>query len=218
MEKEVVIIDLDGVIIRGQSQRLFIGYLFKNKIIGFWPYFKIIFWFILYKIKFIKNPHKIMEYGISFFKGKNTYEIDKIIEDFFNAKLKNFISTEMVGIIEEHKKNGREIIILSNSLDILVKKISEFLSIKNYIATKLGVVGGKFTGKISGDIVYGESKKLSAERFLGEHNLSLNNSWAYGDHISDIFVLKMVEKPYAVNPDKFLHKEAIKNGWPILKF
>lgn len=48
--------------------------------------------------------------------------------------------------------------------------------------------------------------------------MSLNNSWAYGDHISDIEFLEISTHPNVINPDKLLLVEAQKRNWPILKF
>ncbi len=40
---ELVILDLDGVIINGQSQQIFLDYIFRKKIVGLFFYLKIYF-------------------------------------------------------------------------------------------------------------------------------------------------------------------------------
>lgn len=215
MIKELVILDLDNVIIKGQSQKILLNYLFHKRIISIFYYLRIYFWFILYKLGFTKNPKGIMEYAFSFLRGKEVNEIEKIIDIFFERTLKNFIFQEMIDIINKHKREGRELIIISNAIEILVKKIAKFLNVDNYIATKLEVIDGRFTGRIIGDIVYGDNKVNCIKKFIRENNLSFIKSWAYADHISDLKLLKNVTNPYAVNPDAGLKKEAQKNNWPL---
>ena len=125
---------------------------------------------------------------------------------------------EIIDIIKEHRGKDRELLIISNSEEIFVKPIADFLGIENYIGTRLEVIEGKFTGKILGDIVYGQNKVNLAKEFTKKNNLNLSNSFAYTDHISDLSLLLMVQNPYAINPDKFLFGEAKKRSWPILIF
>jgi len=166
----------------------------------------------------VKNPKKIMDYSFSFLKDKRIEEVDEIVDIFFKNVLCKFIFSEIVDIINKHKEKERELIIISNGADILVKRVADFLDIKNYIGTRLEIINGKFTGKILGDIVYGKNKVKVAEEFIKKNNFNLDNSYAYTDHISDLDLLLMVSNPFAVNPDNFLVAEAKKRNWPVLKF
>ncbi len=215
--KELVILDLDGVIINGQSQKIFLDYLFEQKIIGSFFYLKICSWFLLYRLGLVENPEKIMNYAFSFLKNKKIDEVSKIIDEFFRNELRKFIFPEIIDIIKEHKKNNREIIIVSTSVDIIVKKMADFLGIPNYICTSLGLLKSVFSGKIVGGIVYGEKKAFFVKKFIKEKN-DLIKTWAYVDHFSDIELLKMVDYPFVVNPDKKMKKEAKLRNWPILIF
>uniref|UniRef100_A0A7C3SNE7 HAD-IB family hydrolase n=1 Tax=Dictyoglomus turgidum TaxID=513050 RepID=A0A7C3SNE7_9BACT len=216
--KELVILDLDNVIIKDQSQKLLLKYLFKKKLIGFWYFLKIYLWFLFYRVGLVKSPKKVIEYAFRFLKDKKVEEIDKIADQFLNEILKHNIFKEVIDIIEKHKKEDRELIIISNVIDIIVKKVANFLNIKNYIGTRLEIINDKFTGKILGDIVYGENKTKYFNNFIKENNLSFDKIWSYGDHITDLDILKIASNPIAVNPDRFLEREAKKNNWQILNF
>jgi HAD superfamily hydrolase (TIGR01490 family) len=159
-----------------------------------------------------------MDFSFSFLKGKKIEEVDEIVEVFLKEVLHKFIFSEIIDIINEHKAKDREVIIVSNGADILVKKVADFLDIKNYISTRLEITNGKFTGKILGDIVYGKNKVKVTNEFIKKNNLDLYNSYAYADHISDLDLLLMVSNPFAVNPDNLLFAEAKKRNWPILMF
>ena len=215
---ELAIFDLDGVIINGQSQQIFLNYIFKKKLFGLFFYFKLYLWFIFYRLGLVKNPKKMMDFAFSFLKDRKEEEFIKIAENFFNEVLHKFIFSEIIDIINKHKANNRELLIISNSEEIFIKPIAEFLGIKNYIGTKLEVVNGKFTGKISGNIVYGKNKVNYLKEFIQKNNLNLSNSYAYADHISDLDLLMASSAPCAVNSDRELLREAKKRNWKILKF
>jgi len=61
--KEIVILDLDGVIIKGQSQQFFLDYLFQEKIIGLFFYLRIYVWFVFYKLGLVRSPKKIITFA-----------------------------------------------------------------------------------------------------------------------------------------------------------
>jgi HAD superfamily hydrolase (TIGR01490 family) len=216
--KDLVILDLDGVIVNGQSQQIFLNYVFRKKIVGLFFYCRIYLWFVFYKLGLIKNPKKIMEYAFSFLQNREVKEVDRIVEEFFDEVLYEFIFSEIIVIINEHKSKNRELLIVSNAVDILVKRVALFLEISNYVCTRLEVVNGKFTGRIVNGIVYGKNKVNYTKEFIKKNNLNLNNSYAYADHISDLNFLLMVENPFAINPDRLLFKAAIKNNWPVIRF
>lgn len=218
MKKEVVIFDIDNTLIKGYSQKILLSYLFKKKVIKLLPYLKIYFWFILYKLKLVNNPKKAMEYAYNFLKGRTVNEFDSIIDNFFEEELKYFIFKEGIDLINEHKFKNRELILVSAIVEPIVKKFSQYFDIKNYLATYLEIKNDKYTGKINGDIDYGEKKVHFIKEYFKKHNLTLENSWAYGDHQSDIPVLEIANHSIAVNPDSLLLKEAKIRNWPILIF
>lgn len=217
MEK-LAIFDIDNTLVDGQSQQAFLEYIFKKRIIKPLPFFKIYLWFILYKIGIVKNPKKIMNYAFSFLKGWPIEKLSKIIESFFEEKLEKKFFKEGLELVKKHKSRGDKIILLSNAFDFLVARIARFLNADGYIGTKLEIENGTFTGKISGDIVYGGKKIDYIENFSRENNFSAADSWAYADHTSDLPFLKIVKYPVTVNPDRNLLKEAKKRKWPVLIF
>ncbi len=216
--KELIIFDVDNTIIAGQSQALLIKYLYKKGYVSFLYFVSLLTWVFLYKLGIVKDPLVPMKYGLSFAKGKTIDEVQKIIDDFFDTILINRIYKNILEIISEHKNKNRDIILVSNAPDILIKKVAEYLKINIFISTNLEVVDGVYTGNIFGEIMYGEQKLLAVKKYIESKDYSLENSWAYGDHDSDIFLLEKVSHPYAVNPSKLLKLVAEKNNWPILIF
>lgn len=216
--KEVVIFDVDNTILKGFSQGLFVDYLYKTGKVSFVYRFTLILWFILYKLRLVKDPKPAMEYGLAFIKGKTEIEIENIVNEFFYKNLLPKIYPEALVIIEKHQSLGRELMLISNAPDIIIDKLSKYLKINRYLSTKLEIRHGVYTGNIIGDIMYGKQKLDSVRFYISGEGMSLDNSWGYADHESDSFILSAVTHPFAVNPSRNLRKIAIKNNWKILKF
>ena len=215
---ELVIFDLDNTLIKGQSQKILLDYAFKKRLISPLFYIKTLIWFLFYHLGLVKDPRKIMEYVFGFLEGKDINKFENIIDDCFEKKLKKCIFREAIKIFREHVNLNREILIISNAIELIPRKFAKFLGAKYFIGTKFEKKDSNFTGKIEGDIIYGRNKVDALRKFIKRNNLSLTSSWAYSDHETDIPLLVMVTHPFAVNPDRGLYKKAKKKRWPILKF
>jgi len=213
-----VIFDLDNTLIKGQSQMILLNYALGKGLINPFFYFRITFWFVCYKIGVIKNPRKVMEYSFGFFKDKNIDEFKKIINEFFKEKLQNYIFQEAAEIIRKHKNQNRKVLIISNAIEFIPQRVAQFLNVDYFIGTKLEKLNNKFTGKIKGDIIYGKNKVIAIKDFINKYNFSLNGSWGYSDHSSDLPFLEIDSFSVVVNPDNNLYKIAKQKDWQILKF
>ncbi|MDP3935257.1 MAG: HAD-IB family hydrolase [Candidatus Giovannonibacteria bacterium] len=218
MDKEVVILDLDNTLVKGQSQKLFISYLFKRKLFPTWLYFKLLIWFVFYRLGIVKEPEQVMREAFRLFRGHNFSEIESVVDDFFNTVLKNTIFADTENLLEEHKLKRRVLVLATNVLEPIASRIAKFLKIPNILSTKLELIGGVYTGEVEGKIIYGQNKLEALKKFLEENELSHVQKWAYSDHISDISILELADFPSAVNPDPKLFQEARRRGWPILLF
>ena len=83
-------------------------------------------------------------------------------------------------------------------------------------ATKLEQTGGRWTGKILGEAVFGEAKARAVRTLAEEMQLDLAQCWAYGDNGQDRWMLAAVGNPVTVNPSPKLLRIARKRGWPVL--
>ena len=170
---ELVIFDLDNTLIKGQSQKLFLSYVFKKGLITRFFYFKLMLWFIFYKLGLVKNPRIIMEYSFIFLKKKRVDVFMELIDDFFKEKLRSVVFADVLKLINIHRTKGRKILIISNAIEYIPKKVGEFLKIDYYIGTKLEIKNNEFTGKIDGDIIYGKNKVFAIKNFIRENSFSL---------------------------------------------
>lgn len=172
----------------------------------------------MYSFGLVSDPLSVMRYAFGFACNKKISDLSNIVDDFFDTVLHSKIYPDAVALVKKHQEESREVILVSNAVDILVQKISAYVHATTYLSTKLEVVQGVCTGNIVGEIMYGREKLHAVEKYAEAQGVSLENSWSYGDHRSDIFLLSHTTHPYAVNPEKKLKETAILNGWPILNF
>ena len=109
--------------------------------------------------------------------------------------------------IEEHKRKGHKIIIISGSPDFLVEKMAKKYGADNFTGAKYKVdTSGVFTGEVI-PMWDGKSKKKAIDRFCKEYNIDLSKSFAYGDTTGDLTMFKNVGFPVAINPAMELIKK-----------
>lgn len=106
-------------------------------------------------------------------------------------------------IIEEHKKKENLIIFISGSPDFLVEKMGKKHHAFKSIGSKYIMDNDRFTGQVI-PMWNSESKNKMIDLLVKEHNIDLENSFAYGDTNGDFNMLKKVGNPVAINPSKEL--------------
>ena len=77
---------------------------------------------------------------------------------------------------------------------------------------------GQLTGKPLGPVCVGQNKKRLTLELAQKIRLELENSYAYGNHPSDLPLLKSVGHPHVVAPHNALEKIARQRSWPILNY
>ena len=109
--------------------------------------------------------------------------------------------------IEEHKRKGHKIIIISGSPDFLVEKMAKKYGADNFTGAKYKVdTNGIFTGEVV-PMWDGKSKKKAIDKFCKEYDIDLSKSFAYGDTTGDLTMFKNVGFPVAINPAMDLIKK-----------
>lgn len=133
---------------------------------------------------------------------------------------------EGVGRVVWHAMQGHAIVIVSGTLEPLANAAAQALEAElgsrgitsgiRVCTTKLEERGGRWTGRILGEAMFGKAKERAILGLAQEMILGLSQSWAYGDSAHDRWMLGAVRNPVAVNPAPKLARIARKQGWPVL--
>ncbi len=116
--------------------------------------------------------------------------------------------------IREHKRAGHRVLLLTGALDVVVEPLAELLDVEVDCAHLL-VKEGRLTGDLQAPPPAGEARGTLLEEYAASHGITLAESFAYADSLSDLGMLELVGTPVAVNPDARLSQVAGQRGWRI---
>lgn len=220
MKNKIAFIDIDGTLIKGQSQKYFITFLRKKGFLNFADSLVIYSWFTLYKLGVLNNSKWILNFTLRKFKGVESAYIDSLMDEFYDSVLRNKLYRYSKVMIETLVKSGIEVVMLSSAVEPIVRIISKELnSGGDYICTLLEKDNfGKFTGRISGQHIYSETKTDSAVEYLQGRSIDSNNTIIISDHYSDKNMLKNFKNSIIANPDTNMRIWASKNKMPVIYF
>ncbi len=143
---------------------------------------------------------------------------NKIWDWIIENEIIPYLRPEIIEAIEEHRRKGHLIFLISGSFTPLLDKLVTKLNIQGAIATPLVVKNGRYTGKIVHPINVGFGKLERLIQFLSNsgNQIKLEKSFFYTDSIVDAPVLEMFGHPIAVFPDPDLAEMAAIRGWPVI--
>ena len=150
--------------------------------------------------------------------GWDAGQIRQLVRETVDEVVAPLVFAEALAIMDEHRREGRRVVIISASPDEVVKPLARYLGVDHVIATRSKVdPDGRYTGEIE-FYAYGPGKAEAIHDLAIEWNLDLGQCYAYSDSATDIPMMEAVGHPVAVNPDKELRDAAEANEWPIMEF
>jgi HAD superfamily hydrolase (TIGR01490 family) len=157
------------------------------------------------------------DYLATLCKGWPVDQVRQIVTETLHELINPYVYAEATALIVEHQAAGRDVVLVSASGEEMVRPIGELLGITDVIATRMGVVDGRYNGEVE-FYAAGPSKVEAVNAMARERGYDLSECYAYSDSSSDIPLLECVGHPTAVNPDRSLRRLATENAWPVLEF
>lgn len=211
--RTVAVFDFDDVLFQGQSQKALLNFLYQKGKISHIHFYSLALWFVLYKLRIVKDPMFVRKRALRLFRGWKVTATKELFQEFYKYVIRPKFSSRVLSLIHKHHWSGRTIVLASASLELILNEVCLDLGIDHYVATRLESVAGRYTGAISGEVPYGESKVHVLRSLFSQKGLTWKGSFAYTDHISDLPLLEAVENPCVVAPDPLLKEEAKNRGW-----
>ena len=200
--------DFDGTIISGDTLFYFCRYAHKNKLCTT----KQLMNGLRAGIRFLMGritDKESKEIALSFLIGKSEKEITEYAEQFCEEVLLKKQFSSIDAILKKHRDEGRKIILISASPQILLNPVLKRLGLNAIIATDIALdENGCYLGKM-GDNCKGIQKPLRLAAYLSSvgDTMEYSDSYAYGDSESDFPMMKLCKYRIMVNPQKKLLKE-----------
>jgi HAD superfamily hydrolase (TIGR01490 family) len=217
IKPRVVFLDLDGTLIKGHSQELFMKYLFEKGFLSKRLCAKITFHYFAYKLGLMDNFALLRNEAFSALKGISARKMFHVCDDFFKEVISPRIKPAMVNIISLHKARGDFLVLITATMSEIADRVSQSLGLCYAISTELEIEDGLYTGEILNGPVYADEKARIANKFIKAKSFSLFESYCYTDHVSDLPLLSLVDNPITVSPHPALRRIARCMGWLIIK-
>ncbi len=135
---------------------------------------------------------------------------------YIEEKIKPVILPKAIELIEDHRQQGHELLIITATNRFITQPIADDLNIEHLIACEPELIDGQYTGEIIGTPSFAEGKVIRFNEWLRKLNHEPEEIWFYSDSHNDIPLLKGVDHAIAVDPDETLRAEAERNGWSII--
>ncbi len=208
--------DFDNTLLAGDSGKIGFKYMWKEGYASTPFVLKLLFYNQLFKRHRI-TTERMAHLCLEFYKGQEYQMFLDGADEYYEELIRPRISPNISARLEDHRKQGHLIVILSALVCYLLEPVKKDLGIDCVRCTKLEVgPGGILTGRADGPVCEGEQKAVEARKLAEERDLDLSRSFAYGDHLSDLPMLEAVGHPFLVEPDPVVTAIARRRGWPIL--
>jgi len=204
--------DLDGTLLPGPSlEWRFAEYLLRNDAI---PSGNIFRWLLHSVNEAMGNPGHAFRANKSYLAGLRE-SLAKDWERTLESSPLPFFASGL-NRIGWHLGQRHAVVLASGTLDPLARIAARAISEEaEVLATKLEACDGYWTGFLAGEHRRGREKAAAMEALATERGFDLARSFAYGDEMADLSMLKAVGHPAAVNPTGRLERVARQHGWRI---
>jgi HAD superfamily hydrolase (TIGR01490 family) len=204
--------DVDYTVLPSTSaERLFIRHLWRQGQLGFRDMVR-----AGLSILRSKGPlSQRMKENKAYLAGRSVTCVTSLARSFVMEVLYPYLAAEALKRIRWHHHQGHRVVLLTGSLEMLIRPLAEHLGIETILCTRLEQRDGIYTGRLIPPHPYGEGKRIVLEKFAGENSVDLMGSYAYGDSLADCLMLEAVGHPHVVNPKWRMKCVAQRRGWPV---
>jgi HAD superfamily hydrolase (TIGR01490 family) len=150
------------------------------------------------------------------YKGQSEDRLRYFAEELFQDVIKPAVFPGTYELLEKSRGIGLRQVVITGALDLAVKPLMEHLQITEYVTNRLEFVNGVATGRLLPPVMASATKASWIRTYTEREGISLSESYAYTDSMSDLPMLSIVGHPAVVNPDMRLRQTALHHDWPIL--
>jgi HAD superfamily hydrolase (TIGR01490 family) len=151
-------------------------------------------------------------------KGWERDRVRAIVRETLLKTIEPLIFNEALELMEEHRRAGDRIYLVSASPEEIVLPLAELLGADGAISSR-GELDeeGRYTGEMA-FYADGPGKAQAVRELAARYGIDLARSSAYSDSATDLPMLEAVGHPVAVNADRPLAKIAKERGWETATF
>lgn len=150
--------------------------------------------------------------------GLSTEDLAGRAEALFQHHIEPRIYAAGRARVGEHRRKGHRVVLVSGSVEEIVRPLAESLDVRDVLAPRLEVSDGRLTGGLESPPLAGRRKAGAVVEFAEVQGIDLDASFGYADSLDDLPMLEAVGRPAAVNPDRRLLETALERGWDVYRW
>lgn len=204
--------DVDHTVLEINSGRQWLSHLWRNGEISVLDGARSLVWLLQYRLSML-DFEAMTRKAIVRYAGKDVAQLQAEVDTWFRQEVEEWICTEAIEKIEEHRRAGHVLVLLTSGMRYGTRPLSRAVGIDHVVCTEFEERDGKLTGKLVAPPCYGPGKLTLAERFAVRHGIDLGRSYFYSDSYTDMPMLQAVGNPRVINPDPRLRRAAVDRGW-----
>lgn len=218
----VAIFDFDGTLYSSETFQLLMNHLKHHPIhqSKYKSFFRTILpQYIGYKLKLVPEPkmkERSMQIYLDALNELSKLELESYFEELTEPVQKGF-NERILERLGQHIKDNVQVMLVSGAYTPLLQAVTKELEFHNVIGTDIQYTeNGEIDFSTPLFHVQGPRKTEKIRAALDGNMIDWENSFAYGDSISDLPVLELVGNPVAVNPENRLKTVAEQRNWEII--
>ncbi|MGM8212168.1 HAD family hydrolase [Virgibacillus sp. W0430] len=219
----LAIFDFDGTIYKKETFKLLMNHLKHHKLYHkkFKQFYRAILpLYICYKLK-IYPESKMKERSMKLYMVALESLSEEELHTYFGElakKMSNDFNDRVLNRLKQHNEAGDHVMLVSGAYTPLLTAVTKqmHLHFDTIIGTDVPLKNGKFDQTVPFYHIQGNRKTEKVQEALKNKQVDWENSFAYGDSYSDLFVLQLVGNPVAVQPDAKLLAIANEKDWEII--
>lgn len=214
-------VDLDGTLLDGQSQALFLRHLVARRLASPLLLLRVLAWAMAYRLGLPLDIPKLHRQVVAGFAGIEAARLEGALDAFVKADLAARIRHQGRHEVQRLASDGAEVVLVSGSLEPLVARVRPLVAAHGVVATRLAPpLAGSVAGLLEGETLIGAAKAAALRAYAdARHGAGNWVLWrAYGDHETDIPLLATAQEPVAVCPTPRLAAVARARGWPVVRW
>ncbi|MDE0853131.1 MAG: HAD-IB family hydrolase [Nevskia sp.] len=145
-----------------------------------------------------------------------TQDLYALRQRFVCDRIEPRIAKGAPALLQRHREQGDTLLITTATNRFITEPIATLLGVPHLLATDPEMIGGRYTGRITGHANFREGKVLRLRAWLEHHSLQYGHATCYSDSHNDLPLLEFADTAVAVDPDPTLHGEARKRGWAVI--
>ncbi len=205
--------DLDGTVLDGDSQALFLRFLTRKRLAPPSLLLEVASWRALNHVGWKLEVPKLY--------ARVVLRCGAIPRDRFRLAMEEFVATRLARRIRRDaerwtrrvRDEGCHVVLLSASIDPIVASVASAMSADGYAGTRL-TLDSPGVLSVAGEMLYGEAKMRALQAYADARFPAWRLEYAFGNDYGDRFLLGAATNPIVVCPTKPLRALAAQRRWP----